>query len=188
MLRPAKLIVYALCLAPAGCVSDGASSDSSVVVDKERAPSDKVENGTAYDRAAVDAGVAKKVVLPDTVVVRRTAEAGPVRLFMAKRLGFGGHPPERTSIREARKHMGCAVRTEGDALVISTFGEWDSGIEGGASMKIVAVVPEGLAVEQRPGLAGKPLDTPGRAWSRSAPSAAGWSAVPDGPDADHTAQ
>jgi hypothetical protein len=180
-----EVLVGALALGLVGC---SPQRDPSVVLDSEHAPSRLVENGIAYDRAIVSAGSAKTVVLPDTAVVRRTTETGSVRLFTAKRLGFGGHPPEQISIRDARKRMGCAVRTEGDSLVVATFGEWDSGIEGGARMKLVAVVPEGLAVEQREGLAGKPIGTQGRAWSRSAPPADGWSAVPDEPDTDRTAQ
>ncbi|MBO0697929.1 MAG: hypothetical protein J2P46_06025 [Zavarzinella sp.] len=201
MLRPAKLVVAALGLALAGCTSEGASGDPSVVVDKRRAASEKVENGTAYDRAAVDAGAAKKVVLPDTATVRRTAEAGPVRLFMAKHLGFQGHPPEPMSIREARKNMGCAVKAEEDGLVLATFGEFRT-IEGGASMKLVAVVPEGLKIEQRKGLSGhdsagrewhgtyltKPADAKGGYWYGPASPAGGWRAVPDDRDPDRTAR
>jgi hypothetical protein len=69
---------------------------------------------------------------------------------MAKTLSFGGHPPEPMSIHGARKTMGCAVRVEGDSLVVATYGEWASRKEGGAHMKLVAVIPDGVEVEQRP--------------------------------------
>src|SRR5262245_58053584 len=61
----------------------------------------KVENGSAYDQAAVDLGATKKLVLPDNAVVQRSGEAGKVQLFMKKTLAFGGHPPEPMSIRNA---------------------------------------------------------------------------------------
>lgn len=176
--------------------------DPSIVLSERSAPSQKVENGSAYDRAAVDLGAAKKVVLPDDAVIRRSAEAGKVELFMKKTLAFGGHPPERMSIRDARKNMGCAVKAEEGALVIATFGEWDSHIEGGAYMRVIAVVPEGVELEQRKGLSGedsagrewhgqwltKPRDAKGGYWYGPASPADGWTAIPDVPDHDRTAQ
>jgi hypothetical protein len=161
----------------------------------------KVENGSAFDRAAVDLGNARKVVLPHDVVVRRTSAATEVRLFMKKTLAFGGHPPERMSIRDARKNMGCAGKSEGDALLVATYGEWDSRIEGGADMKLVVVVPEDVEVEQRKGLSGpdsagqewhgqyltRPKAAHGGWWYGPASPADGWTAVPDVPDADRTA-
>jgi hypothetical protein len=162
----------------------------------------KVENGSAYDRAEVDLGDAKKLVLPADAIVRRTGEEGKVQLFMKKTLAFGGHPPEPMSIRDARKNMGCAVKVEGDALVIATFGEWDSHIEGGAHMRLVAVVPEGLALEQRKELSGpdstgrewdgayltKPRDAQGGYWYGPASPGDGWTAVPAVPDPNQTAK
>jgi hypothetical protein len=171
------------------------------MVDKKFRVSDKVENGTAYDRAAVDLGKANKVVLPDSAVVRRAGEAGKLQLFMAKTLSFAGHPPEPMSIREARKNMGCAVRMEGVSLGIATYGEWDSRKEGGAHMKLIAMVPEGVEVEQRKGLSGpdsagrewhgqyltKPKDAQGGWWYGPASPADGWVAVPAAPDPERTA-
>jgi hypothetical protein len=162
----------------------------------------KVENGSAYDRAAIDIAGAKKIVLPHDAVVRRAGEPGKVQFFMKKTLGFGGHPPERMSIRDARKNMGCAVRADGDNLLLATFGEWDSHIEGGTRMKLVAYVPEGVEVEQRKGLseedsAGqewhgqyltKPKDAKGGYWYGPASPSEGWEAVPDVPDPDRTAK
>lgn len=170
--------------------------DPSVVVSDGVRINENVENGTAFDRAGIDLGTARKVVLPDTAAVRRSAEAGAVELLMAKRLAFGGHPPARVSIRDARRNMGCAVKAEGDALVVATYGEWDSHIEGGADMRLVAVVPEGVEVEQRKGLSGeasagrewrgeyltRPKDAKGGWWYGPASPAGEWSAVPAVPD------
>lgn len=177
------------------------ASDPSVVVNEKFRFDPKVENGTAYDRASVDLGTAKKVVLPDTATVRRAGAAGTVQLFLAKTLAFGGHPPEPMSVRTARKNMGCAVRLEDEALVVATYGEWDSRIEGGAHMKVVAVVPDGFVVEQRKGLSGpdsagrewhgewltKPKDAKDGYWYGPASPAEGWTAVPAVPDPERTA-
>lgn len=153
-------------------------NDPSIVIDNSGPGYNrsKVENGSAYDRAAVHLGAAKKVVLPDDAVVQRSAEAGKVELFMKKTLAFGGHPSERMSIRDARKNMGCAVKAEEGALVVATFGEWDSHIEGGTFMRMIAVIPEGMELEQRKGLSGE----------NSAGD--GWTAIPDVPDRNRTAQ
>ena len=144
---------------------------------------------------------AKKLALPDTATVRRAGEAGTVQLFMAKTLSFAGHPPGPMSTRGARKHMECAARVEGDALVVATYGEWDSRIEGGAHLKLVAVVPDGIEVEQRKGLSGP--DSAGQErhgqdltqrkdaregyWYGPASPADGWTAVPAVPDPERRA-
>ena len=39
-------------------------------------------------------------------------------------------------------------------MTVATFGEWDSHIEGGADIKLIAVVPSGLTVERRNDLSG----------------------------------
>jgi hypothetical protein len=121
---------------------------------------------------------------------------------MKKTMAFGGHPPEGISIRDVRKNMGCAVKVVDGALIVATFGEWDSHIEGGTSLRMVAVVPEGIEVEQRPGLSGddsagrewrgewltKPKDAKGGYWYGPASPASGWAAIPDVPDDKRTAQ
>jgi len=180
-----------------GCSADG---DGSLRIDG-RGPSDKVENGTAYDRATVDVGSAKRILLPDSATVRRTGDHGPVRLFMAKRLAFAGHPPQPMSIRDGRNNMGCAIKVEGDGLVIATFGEWNN-VEGGADIKLVAHVPATLAVEQRSDLSGvtsaargwhgvdvsRLAEGKGGYWYGPSSPTTGWSAVPDEPDPDRTAR
>jgi hypothetical protein len=174
------------------------STDTSVVIDKEGAMSEKVENGSAYDRAAIDLGAIKKVVLPNDAVIRRSSETGKFELFLRKTLAFGGHPPEAMSIRTARKNTGCAIKAEEGTLVVATFGEWDSRIEGGAYIRLIVLVPDGVELEQRKGLswpnsAGrewhgqrltKPKDAKGGYWYGPASPADGWTAIPDTPDPD----
>jgi len=191
------LAAVAVVLFLTGCSADG---DGSLRIDG-RGPSDNVENGTAYDRATVDVGSAKRIVLPDSATVRRMGDNAPVRLFMAKRLAFAGHPAQPMSIRDGRNNMGCATRVEGDGLVIATFGEWNN-IGGGADVKLVAHVPATLTVEQRSDLSGvtsaargwhgvdisKPADGKGGYWYGPTAPTAGWSVVPDEPDPDRTAR
>jgi hypothetical protein len=160
------------------------------------------ENGSAYDRAGVDLGTARKVVLPEHAVVWRGGEEGKIQLFMKKTLAFGGYPPGPMSIRDARRNMGCAVMADGGALVVATFGEWDTHGEGNTSIRLVVQVPEGVEVEKRKGLSGmasagqewhgqwltKPEDAKGGYWYGPALPAEGWAAVPDVPDTDRTAR
>src|SRR5438270_11801056 len=61
-----------------------------------------VENGSAFDRAVLDVTPYKTLILPDDAAVRDGAPAKEVQIFMQKKLSFGGHPPERMSIRGAR--------------------------------------------------------------------------------------
>src|SRR5437764_1405277 len=94
-----------------------------------------VENGSAFDQAALDLSPYKVVVLPDDADVQEGPPGQRLQVFLRKTLAFGGHPPERMSIRGARKNMGCAVRAEGEMLTVAPFGEWGSHIEGGAYMR-----------------------------------------------------
>lgn len=186
------LIVLAVALVAAGVLCWAGvtpfSSDPTVVPDSREAPSPWVENGTAYDRATLDLGGAKKLVLPAEATIRRGGEAGKVQLLLAKRLSFGGHPGpgNKVSIRDARKGMGCAYRREGGAVVVAICGEWDYGIEGGTRVALTAVVPDCVEVEQRKGLS-EPLGEH-RAWGGLALDAAGWTAIPDVPDPEPAAK
>jgi hypothetical protein len=154
--------------------------------------SGNVENGSAYDKAAIELGDCTKVVLPDDATVRQDGEAKKLQLYMKKTLGFGGHPPEAMSIKQVRNYMGCAVQVEKTALVIATFGEWDSHIEGGARMQVVFVVPKGIDVERRSKLSGessicsraweggyltKPVEVKEGYWYGPASPAEGWKAI-----------
>jgi hypothetical protein len=99
----------------------------------ERAPDPLVENGRAYDKAVIDTRDLKTVVLPEgpKIEIEHGGPRGRIEIFMEKVQGFGGHLGKPMSIRETRKKMGCARKTEAGKTVIGTFGEWDSNIEGG---------------------------------------------------------
>jgi hypothetical protein len=160
-----------------------------------------VENGSAFDRAALDVAPYKVLVLPDDAEVREGAPDKTLQIFMRKVLEFGGHPPERMSVSGARKNMGCAVQAEGDTLTVATFGEWDSHIEGGALMGLLFIIPEGVEVRRQAELSGedsagrewhgayltKPKDAKGGYWYGPASPGEGWSAVPDVPDTERRA-
>jgi hypothetical protein len=174
------------------------ADDPSIVVSESHSTihGNTIENGDAYDHAAVDIGNYQKVVVPDTARLRREGSEKKLQLFMRKHLGFHGHPPQSMSIRAARKNMGCAVKDDDGTLVLATFGEWSS-IEGGANMEVEVLVPEGLEVGTRGGLSGpesagrewhgayltKPKELKEGWWYGPAAPAEGWKAVPDVPDA-----
>jgi hypothetical protein len=134
-------------------------ADRSIVLDEKWG---NVENGRAYDKAVFNLYKYTKIVLPDDASVGNGNGGEMLTIYMTKSLGFVGHPGEIMSIKIARNYMGCAVKVENDALVFATFGEWDSHIEGGASMSIRFVVPKGIKVEQRAKLSGE--DSAGREW------------------------
>jgi hypothetical protein len=184
-------------LAPlTSCNSPSRPNDPSLVV--EPSLDEKVQNGTAFDYGVIDVHNAQLIVLPSTAIVRRGGEAGKVSLFMAKTLAFAGHPKERIDLGSARKYMGCAFLQENGGIVISTYGEWDS-VTGGAVLRLLAVVPDGIRVELRKGLWGP--DSEARRWHdtsfRKPPEAKdwygpttptpGWTAIPTAPDPRRTA-
>ena len=139
----------------------------------------------------------ERVVVPNDAVVQTDDRQG-VRLYMAKRLGFHGVPPRDMSIRDIQNSMGCAVRDEDGAVLIGTFGEWDSGIEGGGRIDLVVVLPKMVAWERRGGLSG-PMSkagcctTAGRKqpaeywWYGPSEPGQGWKRVADVPDPKQTA-
>jgi hypothetical protein len=111
-------------------------------------------NGNAYDLAALRVDPKNKIVLPDrATVIERYDDAGLVLIYMEKRAHIGAHFTHPVSIANYRKGMGCAVKLNEGALLIETFGEFGF-MEGSVSMKLLAVVPRGMEVEQRAGLIG----------------------------------
>jgi hypothetical protein len=161
-----------------------------------------IENGSAFDQTALEIGTCKKVVLPDDAIVRREGEGSKLRLFLKKTLAFGGHPPHSMSIRDGRKHIGCAVKAEGDTLFLATFGEWDTGHEGGVYLRVVVLVPTGIAIEERAGLSGMMSALQNRGghalprltefeegcWNVRASPGQGWTVIPDIPDSERRAE
>jgi hypothetical protein len=168
----------------------------------------KVENGSVFDKAVIDLEEAEKVILPDNAKVRRMSECGKIYVFMEKQQAYHGYPPARMTLLGVRKNMGCVAKMEEDALVVATFGEWDSHIEGGRMMKIVAIIPEGVEVAYRKGLSGEgsaghkrrslvevlaeaneeedyDYYADDRAWIFPAE---GWTAIPDVPDPNRIAE
>lgn len=160
-----------------------------------------VENGSVFDKAAIDLGEAEKVILPDNAKVRCMSERGRIYVFMEKRQGYCGHPPARMTLLGVRKNMGCVAKMEEDSLVVATFGEWDSHFEGGATTRIVVMIPERVEVERRNGLSGEKsaghkhqslvglkeedFYVDDRPWIFPAD---GWTAIPDVPDPDRIAE
>lgn len=152
-----------------------------------------VQNGTAYDKAAVDLGGYKTVVVPHNVRIRTGVAGRKLEMFMAKTLKFGGFPSEDLDIREVRKKMGCMLKPEGNKLVVATYGEWDSGKEGGTTMKVLLVVPKGIQVEGRRGLRSRaweggyltrPIDASKGYWCGPAAQVDTWMAVRAVPDSE----
>jgi hypothetical protein len=160
-----------------------------------------VENGSAFDKAVVEIGPHKKIILPDTATVQQDGAGGKLQVFMKKTLSFHGHPPESMSIRQARRNMGCALQIEKDAVVVATFGEWHT-IEGGADMKLLFVVPKGIEIEQRTKLSGvnsighdwkgkyltKPVEVKEGYWYGPATPGEGWEAIAAVPDHERRVQ
>lgn len=113
-----------------------------------------VANGSVFERGVVKLKGATRVVVPDNASVAFGAKAGEVELFMEKRLGYAGHPPERMPLNGLQRNMGCAMHADGSDLIVATFGEWDSRIEGSALLLLLVRVPEGTPVLRRRGLSG----------------------------------
>jgi hypothetical protein len=114
------------------------------VTDLERF--ERVLNGTAYDRSALLVEGSDFLVVPGRARVERTGRYGLVEIYERKSLSFFGHPPDSMSIWTTRLDMGCVWKVGGDSVLLAPYGEWDSHIEGGATMELRIVVPPTLSV------------------------------------------
>jgi hypothetical protein len=154
--------------------------------------SDKVENGRAYDRALIIVEGQTGVVVPSDARIEQGAAHGRIEVYLEKSLDYWGHPHRFMSIREERKAMGCASRSDAHQLAIATWGEWNDDLEGGAQMKVLIRVPPGLRIEARKGLSGPiiigPRGSGGSPRTKVTPGKDGWKAISDEPDPRHTAK
>jgi hypothetical protein len=188
--RPLNLLVCAA-VSLAGC--EGEKPHVKVAAE----PPALVENGTVYDRARIDAQGVVKVVFPKDAIVRHTHAPEAIQLFMAKQLQFFGHPPAPINLRSARAYLGCATRKDGQALLVATYGEWGSK-EGGARIRLLALVPEGIEIDQRDELSGPQSPAnhgaemssagPDGYWYGAKAPAKDWTALPSSPDPERTAK
>ncbi|MGE3853241.1 MAG: hypothetical protein AB7K09_15990 [Planctomycetota bacterium] len=147
-------------------------------------PFGNVHNGTADDAGTIDlpAGVIT-VAVPAGATITRGGER--IRVVAQKVLGFVGHPPSAMSIASARTCMGVATRVDDDGvLLVGTYGEWDSHIEGGAYIELALQIPVGVEVIQRDDLGGEAsiaagparFQVPGSSdyWYAAVDAAPGW--------------
>jgi hypothetical protein len=137
----------------------------------------RVQNGTVYDKATVDASAFDTVVIPEDAQLVRAGAGCTVQLYTAKRLGFMGHPSERVDLAEARRTMGCGTRADGKTLLVDTWGAWSTK-EGGADIVLLVVAPDAIDVEKRKNPSGVVED--GEGTPRDLPQ--GWKVVPSTPD------
>jgi hypothetical protein len=147
----------------------------------------RVENGKAYERAALRLTGYTRLVAPRGAAITRGAAPDALRLAIEKSLHFMGHPPADIGLGDLKRNMGVAFSEEGDALVLATYGEFDTK-EGGASLALSIEAPPGLKVERRDDLSGRKSAaagalalTPKTHWYGSNRPAAGWTALAAAP-------
>lgn len=128
----------------------------------------KVFSGSVFARGNVPLGAkVARLIVPETAAVAFGAPAATVELFVEKTLAFAGHPPQPMPAAGLERNMGMATRIEGSDLVLATYGEWDSRIEGSASILLFVRVPVGSTVVRRVGLEGD--DSAAAIWPDSIP-------------------
>jgi hypothetical protein len=173
-------------------------SDGIILGDKSASPI--VQNGWAYDKATLQIDAKYVLVVPHDARINHQGSGELAEIYMEKSLQFAGHPPEPMSIRLARHNMGCAFQVQNDRLVIATYGEWDSNIEGGAKLSLLIKIPESIRVETRPGLSGtrsiahewdgeyiaKPSEVKEGYWYGPAAPRSGWTPIATVPDSEMT--
>ncbi|MCP4614155.1 MAG: hypothetical protein GY845_36175 [Planctomycetes bacterium] len=125
-----------------------------IVISKSSA-NPAVVNGFSYEKATLQLPSHKPLVIPQEALVERKRQGDEVEIYLEKSLEFFGHPPSPMHIRDAREYMGIALREEKDAILVATFGEWDSHVEGGASIRVFVCVPEKMELKTVKQLSGE---------------------------------
>lgn len=161
MVRILRLTLAIVTMAAAASCSR--NPRAAIIYDSSADPG-MVTNGTAFDRATIDMGECRWIVVPTKTEVEFSEEPGRATLFMKKEMGFMGHPSERMTIDEERRQMGCAYRKHEGKVFVGKFGEFDSGIEGGKFISLKIRVPEGTVIERT-----DDLELPGSSGARSSP-------------------
>jgi hypothetical protein len=145
-------------------------------IEFEPSADELVQNGTAYHCTNLELPEeVHEVRVPKFMVVKYHGEPGTMRIYLAKIMGYMGHPTRRMSITTAQDHMGLAIKTNGFRIEFSTFGGWGS-IEGGQEVGSALIVPPGTYVT-RSDSAGSP--------SLEIAISEGWSVMQCRPDFSH---
>ncbi|MHC4477214.1 MAG: hypothetical protein ACYTEL_16330 [Planctomycetota bacterium] len=155
-----KATIFVLCAALITVVAtiflrDRFYTSKGMIISRYPLASLKVVNGLAYEQCVLDISGYESLTVPSNAIVRQGSIEGSIEICLEKELAFLGHPPYPMHIRDARKYMGCAYRIDGRSMVIATYGEWDSHIEGGSSIRMLFIVPKGLSVKKEEGLSGE---------------------------------
>jgi hypothetical protein len=113
--------------------------------------------GSVFDRGNVSLKASiKRIILPSNAAVAVGAPASTIEVFTEKNLGFMGHPPTPITAESVRHNMAIATREDGSDLLLGTFGEFDTHIEGGAGLLLFVRVPsDGVTVLGRRELSGE---------------------------------
>lgn len=114
-----------------------------------------VVNGCSYEKATIHLSPQQTLVIPKEALVERTEQGDKIEIYLEKELFFLGHPPYPMHIRDAREYMGIVTREENNAMIIATYGEWDSHIEGGSSIRLLMRVPDSIKSEKKKQLSGE---------------------------------
>jgi hypothetical protein len=130
------------------------TNDEGLIITKS-STNPSVVNGFSYEKATLQLPPNKSLVIPQEALVERKKQGDKVEIYLEKSLDFFGHPPSPMHIRDAREYMGIASREEKDAIFIATFGEWDSHVEGAASIRILLCVPEKVELKKAERLSGE---------------------------------
>ncbi len=121
---------------------------------RPRSSNPAVTNGVIHETAALDLSDSAVVVIPETASVEEGPQNGRVEIKLEKVLAFRGHPPHPIHIERAHGYFGAAYKRESRTLILGTYGEWSS-MEGGASIRMLVVVPKKTTVLRRPRLSGE---------------------------------
>ena len=146
--RPALPVVLVADVAVASLAKPGAVDGDANVAPKQ------AFRGSVYQHATLAVGQHQALRVPANALVAEGAKAGTIEVYVAKTLGFAGHPPETMSVESVRRNLGLATTDDGTTFVLASYGEFDTRIEGAATMQLFVRVPKAFPVHVSDGLSG----------------------------------
>jgi hypothetical protein len=162
------------------------------MVTRRSSVSSRVTNGTTYDCGAIELDSVERVIVPTDAVVERVPAGDVIVIRTRRALNFAGHTGSRElDLTHARHNMGIAWTLRGRTVQIGTFGEFDTGIEGGATLSLHIDLPENIESRESADISGPwsiasartetPEFTRG-VWFGPTLPAMNWHSIPERPD------
>jgi len=113
-----------------------------------------VVNGESYEKILFNNNLITEIMIPYNAETQVNIKNNNIEIYLIKSLAFMGHPPYPMTIKCVKDYMGIAYKIIKNKSIFATYGEWRS-TEGGATIKILFIVPKKVKIIKNKNLSGK---------------------------------